>query len=280
MAKVARDPAEFLKLLENSVAWLRRSAEAFDAGAHDEARRLATVLRVLLHDTAKSKSLLGQLGKKMMLLNSGFPAQPGHVGQWGQLLLVEHGPTIRYRACLDDGPPGTTVGFDTWWNTRVLTDGVASHLTRRDLVLGAANQDGGAHVDPMLDADYARFIRDAENALGGSAHDELGAGRTLGGGALESIRQIAHEVLKSLDPQYEKRGDTSVYGYSSMMTSVGHVPGGISVAFVDGPGAEPNASFTMNLPAEPPPVGLDEPCPCGVGLAFKACHGNDPEGSS
>ena len=43
---------------------LELSSRAFDEGYEGEAKRLAAAIRVLVHDTPNSKSLLGQLGSK------------------------------------------------------------------------------------------------------------------------------------------------------------------------------------------------------------------------
>ena len=40
------------------------SWRSFDAGYEGEAKRLSAVIRLLVHDTSQSKSLLGQLGDK------------------------------------------------------------------------------------------------------------------------------------------------------------------------------------------------------------------------
>ena len=49
---------------DEQVSFLRRSADAFDQGFDEEAKRFAVTLRVLLHSTAASKVLLDQLGLK------------------------------------------------------------------------------------------------------------------------------------------------------------------------------------------------------------------------
>jgi hypothetical protein len=56
--------AELEQHLAEQVSFLRVSAQAFDAGLEAEAKRLATSIRVLVHDTGISKSLIGQLGLK------------------------------------------------------------------------------------------------------------------------------------------------------------------------------------------------------------------------
>lgn len=65
--KAPRDRSSLEQQLARQLKYLDNSSALFDSGDHDEANRLAAVLRVLLHDTNESKSLLGQLGLKSML---------------------------------------------------------------------------------------------------------------------------------------------------------------------------------------------------------------------
>jgi hypothetical protein len=62
--KISLTLAELECHLAEQLQFLQVSAAAFDAGFEGEAKRLAVVLRILLHDTKSSKSLLGQLGRK------------------------------------------------------------------------------------------------------------------------------------------------------------------------------------------------------------------------
>src|ERR1041385_7471755 len=52
---------DFQKQLEKQIGFLDRSCKAFDHGYTDESIRIATVIRVLIHDTPKSTSLLRHL---------------------------------------------------------------------------------------------------------------------------------------------------------------------------------------------------------------------------
>ena len=70
-------------------------------------------------------------------------------------------------------------------------------ISRRYLVLTAANQDGGAHVDPELDEIYADLTRN--NSLGWIKADVGGEG-PVSGPERATIRQIAHEALLSIKP--------------------------------------------------------------------------------
>ena len=64
MAKRPITPAELQGHLDEQLEFLERSAASFDAGYEGEAKELAVSLRVLLHDTQQSHSLLGQLGRR------------------------------------------------------------------------------------------------------------------------------------------------------------------------------------------------------------------------
>ena len=58
---------ELKKHLKEQIYFLKRSSESFDNGYESEGKRLAVTLRVLLHDSNKSTSLLSQLNKKDIL---------------------------------------------------------------------------------------------------------------------------------------------------------------------------------------------------------------------
>jgi len=51
-------------LLDEQFVWLADSAEAYDRGSESDAKRIAGVVRTLLHDSGSSHSLLKQLALK------------------------------------------------------------------------------------------------------------------------------------------------------------------------------------------------------------------------
>ncbi|MBD3915889.1 hypothetical protein [Nocardioides hwasunensis] len=59
--------------------------------------------------------------------------------------------------------------FDAWWKQPVLRNMHNNSFTRSDLVLVTANQDGGAHFDPSLDAMHHALTRG--NSMGMFAED-------------------------------------------------------------------------------------------------------------
>jgi hypothetical protein len=132
-------------------------------------------------------------------------------------------------------------------------------LTRKGLVLTAANQDGGAHVDPALDETYDKLSR--KNALGFVPVDN-GVARPMEGPERAAIRQIAHEVLKTLRPNYAKMPSHRA----------GVFVGGMSLVSLGAPHGVIPTPTTPTRPAAPK-VGRNQPCPCGSGKKYKHCHG-------
>ena len=105
---------------------------------------------------------------------------------------------------LDDLPPPAMkyVDFEEWWDKDVFVDNKGRRLSRGQLVLTVADQDGGAHVDPEIDGIYADLSRNnslAWEAINGQEK------RPMEGPERAAIRQIAHEMLKTLKPRYSKK---------------------------------------------------------------------------
>lgn len=118
---------------------------------------------------------------------------------------------VRYVPPLNDRPKPMQqrpLPFGTWWSMNIIKDGRGHLFSRSKLVLTVANKDGGAHVDPELDEDYAALSR--LNSLGVVAVEERnalgiaigGPGRPASGNpALAAVRQIAFEVEATLSHQ-------------------------------------------------------------------------------
>lgn len=69
---------ELAKHLAEQIGFLQSSAKLYDLGNETEAKRMAVTLRVLLHDTKTSSSLLGQmhLKKKMQFVSTARKYDP------------------------------------------------------------------------------------------------------------------------------------------------------------------------------------------------------------
>jgi hypothetical protein len=189
---------EIEQQLEEHLGFLFRSARSFDEGYEGEAKRLATSLRAMVHNTAQSHSLLAQLGlTHTAFTNTATPINPRNLIATPGLVLLEMtvGVGVRYVAPLGQLPPSRTQPpspFPTWWENPVMK--IEEHVwSRKQLVLTLANRDGGAHVDPLLDEDYYRLSR--QNLLGWHYGDGVRHVPATGNPAAAAVRQITYEVL-------------------------------------------------------------------------------------
>ena len=145
------------QLWGEQILWMITSVQAYDSGQTSEYKRMALIIRTLLHDTASSTSLLTQIdGADSMRWLSMAPAMTemtptGHCGLW---VSIPSEPGFRHVS----GEPKYSMDFDKWWRYPVLR----THdfeFSRSDLVLRSVNVDGGAHVDPALPEPYANLTR-------------------------------------------------------------------------------------------------------------------------
>jgi len=244
--------AELQQHLKDTIQALELSIDALNKGYEGEAKRLAAAIRVLVYDTSISKSILGQLGQKNIpFYDTSLPYNPKSIMPYIGLTainLTKQGAT--YIALLDNLPPESPphwVDFNEWWNRVIFIDKNANETSRKDLILAVANKDGGAHVDPVLDEKYANLSR--RNSLAWWFSNPR-VDVPLGGPEKATVRQIAHEVLKSLNP--------------TMPTMKPDVEGTLMI------GAQAEVKDKQSLI---PKVGRNDPCPCGSGKKYKRCHG-------
>ena len=75
-------------------------------------------------------------------------------------------PVSTFVAPLENRPPHRFrwLSFQAWWDAVVIETPKGLTLSRGELVLSLAEQDGGTHVDPVLSEKYGAFSR--ENAVG------------------------------------------------------------------------------------------------------------------
>jgi hypothetical protein len=201
--KTPQTSSDLERHLAEHLGFLENSARAFDNGFTDEAKRLAVSLRVLLHNSKHSHSLLNQLGKlSISFYDTALPIdQTNPLSQASLVSTVIGKGIVEPIAHLDEPPePPRMTPYGRWWNAPVILDTKRRAFSRRDLVLYLANQDGGAHVDPALDSVYSELSRG--NAIGWSVMFEGGL-LPVEGIERVSVRQIAHETLKTLNPHYQ-----------------------------------------------------------------------------
>ena len=233
--RVPQSMEELEKHLQHQLSFLKASSEAYDRGQSIEAKRLATTIRLLVHDGGSSDSLLGQLRlKSIAFIDGGDTPDPRNLmttaGLTGMSIGVEGGSYIPKFALQPSYRPPTLRTFVEWWTRPVLVDDERTSLSRKDLVLAMANSDGGAHVDSSVERTYARLTR--QNSIGWSFSNDQGSGPMLG---IEyaSVRQIAWELEQSIE-----RKETIQFAPELLRGT-----------------------------------GRNDPCPCGSEVKFKKCHG-------
>ncbi|MDV6342639.1 hypothetical protein R2103_12760 [Nitrosomonas sp. Is24] len=74
-------------------------------------------------------------------------------------------------------------------------------LSRKDIVLAAANQDGGAHVDSRLKPNYAELSKDGGLGLLLVNQDGIECDEQITNAHFVAIRQMAYELLHSSELQ-------------------------------------------------------------------------------
>ncbi len=246
------DLKEQLELLDNSI-------KSYDEGSYAEAKNMAARLRLLLHDTRNSKSLLGSMNllETTDFLDTYIVKNPisipmSHYG----LTIID--PSFKHPIPLLDEDPShdgiKKANFNDWWNAVVINDSSGQGLTRKDLVLNVADQDGGAHIDTELtDEVYLnmKYFNSLGLMFGNNTTEKAYFVDVIAG----SIRQIAHEVRKTLEPGYvcptaNIYKNSSGFQIADMCLSV-----------------EPIQTTVRNKTK----IGRNSPCPCGSGLKYKKC---------
>ena len=191
--------------LKEQIEFLQSSCDSYDNGFEGEAKRIASVIRVLLHDTDKSKSLLSLLDIKNTLdfwdssIKSEVDGATRVGGYAGLVSIASNG----YIPNLDNDLNSRKVDFDKYWNKTILIDKENKNFTRKNIILYLANKDGGSHVDPKLDKKYAELSRN--NSIGWMRFENGKDASSINGVELATVRQIGHEILKTLVPRYSKK---------------------------------------------------------------------------
>ena len=125
--KIERPKDELKSLLREQVLFLLNSCESFDRGFIGEAKRMATIIRTLVHDTdGPSKSLLGQLKRKtrMHFLDTSHFDNPANLLPFTGLIGIQIKDGVSsYWASLDGGSsPRRLSEFKSWWHRNVIDD--------------------------------------------------------------------------------------------------------------------------------------------------------------
>ena len=229
--KYSQSNIDLWDLLKEQLRFLKNSNASYDDGFEGEAKRLAVTIRVLVYDTNNSTSLLYQLviKHKLKMLNTASQMIPNNLlGHQGLVIMKVQAPpgasvfvsptivgeeTETHESILGVQPGNVTyepiinvppnphlspswVSFTRWWKEIVIKTAEGTTFTREQLVLAMANKDGGAHVDPKLDSDYANLTK--FNSQGWTVDTDGSTDAPDNSIADASVRQIAFELEQSL----------------------------------------------------------------------------------
>lgn len=249
--------------LIEQIAFLESSASAFDQGFSGEIKRLAVTVRVLVHDTPKSTSLLTLLGEKgIKFVDTSAAVDEQNQLSHSSLVQVLVGPNgSTPLPLLDGGPFNRKINFDPWWNGIVFVDKNKNEFSRKDIVLTLANKEGGAHVDTTLDQKYVDLRKN--NSLNWFNVDSDGKHTPSADQVPVTMRQIAHEVLKTLKADYQCALKQPLDGVLFLGASLVQ---GARVPSVPAHNLPKNRA-TLNGKK----VGRNDPCPCKSGKKYKYC---------
>lgn len=179
--------------LQRQLSFMGRSAELFDAGQRDEGIRIATCLRILFHDRARDNSsqgsvykLLGRPCVRLLTTCAPDPIPPGTFMLDGYMHVPQ---PLAWHLYLRRAVP---IPVADWWTQVIfIVDGFS--IRRCDLVLWAAEKDGGAHSDLNLHPGYVAVTRmwTVSHEVGGAFSEPV----EVPDQHLFALRRFALEVL-------------------------------------------------------------------------------------
>jgi hypothetical protein len=164
---MTRPKEKVIAMLREQMDLLRTSVRAFYEGNFAESLRIATTIRILVHETGMSKPLLTQArpdGLDLQIKDNIAKTEPGEQEVFSFAVGVRLGPGATVAPAVDLGSSHYTLNsIGAWWNRTALSfqsKRVQMIYTRKKVILTLANREGGAHVDPDEDPDYVRLLTD------------------------------------------------------------------------------------------------------------------------
>ncbi len=210
------DKNELLNHLDEQLYFLQKSINDYDQN-EIEAKRAATIIRTLVHDTQNSTSLLNMLNaKNIEFIDTNAPKNAfanwklSGVGMTGGNIFLQNTPYVGLVGKeLTGSPDGIIISytpiyknwdkvdrkidFNSWWNAEIYDNRSGDSLSRKGLVLNIANKDGGAHID-NLTKQYSSFK--TANVLQFKVDGNLQGFDNIP--AYPAVMQIAWELLYSI----------------------------------------------------------------------------------
>jgi len=213
MAKLSGDEKKryLRERLEEQRHLVNKSIVEFASGDLAEAVRLAVSMRVLVHETGSQKPLLGQLTPNYLELEildrkeqKGEDPPPGT-----QRVVVMSVPIsvqisdkgVFFNSGLDREAYVPSI-LGKWWTRPCLILPGLGGFSRKEIVLGLADKEGGAHVDVNISQRYRQLIESKQLQIGWNADGvaPLNLSRYM-------TAQAAVELLDCLDRNFPRADD-------------------------------------------------------------------------
>lgn len=209
------DRNDYLKMLEHNVRNAVSVAHLFDKGVFESSTLLIGIIRLLVHDTNSSISLLKRLDDKNAIYfldtSIDYPPDTFHLQNFlfgahvRKVNEEEHFQSLLPKFYFEDDH-SKTVSFDDWWEKIVIILH-GNNFSRKDIILITAHKHGILHSDDKVDAVYYDL---ANNVLSFAYHTETmdienpdvdvePIDNTL----YSLIRQISHELILTLVNYYD-----------------------------------------------------------------------------
>jgi hypothetical protein len=190
--------------LARQLRFIERSCELYDEGHTDEAIQIAVRIRVILHPGGKkSRSLLQHLnsGRIPLLTTSEDAPERSDLLQYdglGSFRVSSDGRTVsgEYGPGEDNALHREYIKADRWWQQVVLF-AEQTPYSRRDIVLGVAEQEGGAHVAAAPTAEFERLMTPGLLWNMVEVADGVETITPLRDIRFKYVRQMAYELLNS-----------------------------------------------------------------------------------
>lgn len=152
---VTRNAANDEKLLQSQYTRLKDALNGFYAGSGVQALNVAITMRVLVHETKHSESLLSRLRQDYWDLTIRHkPLNPRAVLVVPMRFQLVGGGTGRLLRSGFDSPSYRFVPLRRWWNDDYQPLGNIK-LSKKTIVLNVSDKDGGAHVDDKVPDSHA-----------------------------------------------------------------------------------------------------------------------------
>lgn len=213
-----RTEEEFIENFVEQMNFLKKSCKEYDSGDESEIKRISVSLRNLLKDKNRDVSALSHLNMKESLNYWDSSTKNGGMSNfiidtmkdttvW--VMDIYMGLVIKNIAGIDgvytyhfkplmhqpNWQSKDTLNFTSWYEQDIYHDPEGSSLTRENLILSIAEQDGGNHFDLKVNNKYYQFKQKDSVKLNVNGQIVVFENNP----AFTSLRQIAHEFIETIN---------------------------------------------------------------------------------